>query len=96
MSCETHKKSDKKCQARILERVRTHMVAVSDVASGGLSEQERRVLELVTEGKTNKEIARVMGLSPKTVKNYLHHVFQKLQVKRRSEAAARFARGTPL
>lgn len=81
---------------RILECVRKHMAVVCDAASDGLSEQERRVLELVTEGKTNKEIAQVMGLSPKTVKNYLSHVFQKLQVKRRSEAAARFARATPL
>lgn len=81
---------------RILERVRTHMVTVRDAAGKGLSEQERRVLELVTEGKTNKEIAQVMRLSPKTVKNYLSHVFQKLQVRRRSEAAARFARATPL
>jgi len=81
---------------RILERVRTHMAVVSDAAGSGLSEQERRVLELVTKGKTNKEIAVVMRLSPKTVKNYLSHVFQKLQVTRRSEAAARFARATPL
>lgn len=77
---------------RILERVRTHLVVVCDVAGHALSEQERRVLELVAEGKTNKEIAQIMRLSPKTVKNYLSHVFQKLQVKRRSEAAARFAR----
>jgi DNA-binding NarL/FixJ family response regulator len=36
-----------------------------------------------------------MHLSPKTVKNYLSHVFQKLQITRRSEAAARFVRDTP-
>lgn len=81
---------------RILERVRTHMAVVSDAGGRGLSEQERRVLEWVTKGKTNKEIAVVMRLSPKTVKNYLSHIFQKLQVTRRSEAAARFARAKPL
>lgn len=81
---------------RILERVRTHMVVVPDAAGRGLSEQEHRVLALVAEGKTNKEIALTMHLSPKTVKNYLSHVFQKLHVTHRSEAAARFARATPL
>lgn len=57
-----------------------------------LSPQERRVLALVAEGKTNKEIAAALGLSDKTVKNYLSHVFQKLNLSRRAEAAAYFAR----
>jgi two-component system response regulator DevR len=56
-----------------------------------LSTQEQRVLSLVAQGKTNKEIAAVMKLSPKTVKNYLSHVFEKMQVKRRSQAAALYA-----
>ena len=58
-----------------------------------LSNQERRVLALVADGKTNKEIAAEMGLSPKTVKNYLSTVFEKLQVSSRSEAVARIIRG---
>jgi DNA-binding NarL/FixJ family response regulator len=58
-----------------------------------LSSQQRRVLTLVADGKTNKEIAAAMGLSPKTVKNYLSTVFEKLQVRRRSEAVARIVRG---
>ena len=58
-----------------------------------LSNQEQRVLALVADGKTNKEIAAEMGLSPKTVKNYLSTVFEKLQVSRRSEAVARIIRG---
>ena len=58
-----------------------------------LSNQERRVLALVADGKTNKEIAAAMGLSPKTVKNYLSNVFEKLQVSRRSQAVARIVRG---
>jgi DNA-binding NarL/FixJ family response regulator len=57
-----------------------------------LSAQERKVLALVAEGKTNKEIATALGLSDKTVKNYLSHVFEKLNVSRRAEAAAYFAR----
>ena len=53
-----------------------------------LTPQEQRIIALVAEGKTNKEIAVVMELSPKTVKNYLHNVFEKLGIKRRSQAAA--------
>lgn len=55
-----------------------------------LSPQERRVMELVTQGKTNKEIACALGLSDKTVKNYLSHVYEKLKVSRRAEATASF------
>ena len=58
-----------------------------------LSTQERRVLDLVVEGKTNKEIAAALALSDKTVKNYLSNAFQKLQVTRRAQAAALYARG---
>ena len=59
-----------------------------------LSGQERRVLALVAEGLTNKEVGEKLGLSDHTVKNYLVTVFEKLQVKRRSQAAAMFAHGT--
>ena len=59
-----------------------------------LSSQQQRVLALVADGKTNKEIAIELGLSPKTVKNYLSTVFEKLQVSRRSEAVARVIRGS--
>jgi DNA-binding NarL/FixJ family response regulator len=58
-----------------------------------LSAQERRVLALVVEGKTNKEIAAALELSDKTVKNYLSNAFQKLGVSRRSQAAVLFAGG---
>ena len=59
-----------------------------DRSLGSLSGQERRVLALVAEGKTNKEIGLDLGLSDNTVKNYLVSVFEKLHVKRRSQAAA--------
>jgi two-component system, NarL family, response regulator DevR len=60
-----------------------------------LSAQERRVLALVAEGKTNKEIAVELSLSDKTVKNYLSNTLDKLKVSRRSEAAAVYVRGSP-
>lgn len=57
-----------------------------------LTAQEHRVLELVARGKTNKEIGGTLGLSEKTVKNYLSHAFEKLSVSRRAQAAVLFAR----
>ncbi len=53
-----------------------------------LSAQEKRVLALVSEGLTNKEIGERLTLSENTVKNYLVNVFEKLRVKRRAHAAA--------
>lgn len=65
------------------------------VGGDKLSEQEERVLALVAEGQTNKEIAAAMNLSDKTVKNYLTNVFKKLQITRRAQAAALFAKRRP-
>lgn len=59
-----------------------------------LSAQERRVLALVAEGKTNKEIAAAMGLSDKTIKNYFSNILDKLGMSRRSQAAAFFVQNT--
>ena len=56
-----------------------------------LSKQECRVLALVVEGKTNKQIGADLGLSEKTVRNYLSNAFQKLGVTRRSQAAVIFS-----
>jgi two-component system, NarL family, response regulator DevR len=55
-----------------------------------LSAQERRVVLLVAEGKSNKEIAAALELSPKTVRNYLSNVFDKLQLSRRAEIITKF------
>jgi two-component system, NarL family, response regulator DevR len=63
-----------------------------DIAA--LSRQQRRVLELVTEGATNKEIGVALGLSENTVRNYLVTVFEKLEVKTRAQAASLFSRQT--
>ncbi|OQW33142.1 MAG: hypothetical protein A4E19_07330 [Nitrospira sp. SG-bin1] len=59
-----------------------------------LSPQERLILPLLAEGKTNKEIAAQLRLSDKTVKNYLANIFDKLHVKRRTEAVAWFMKET--
>lgn len=58
-----------------------------------LSAQERRVLALIAEGCTNKEVGAKLGLTEKTVKNYLSTVFEKLHVSRRAEAAVIYAQG---
>jgi two-component system response regulator DevR len=55
-----------------------------------LSPQELRIVSLVAEGKTNKEIAVALGLSDKTVKNYLSNAMEKLNTNRRSQTAAMY------
>jgi two-component system, NarL family, response regulator DevR len=82
----------------VMQRVIDHMKSIVEAADKDkdkdkdniLSPQEKRVLALVAEGKTNKEIATALDLSDKTVKNYLSNIFQKLQVSRRAQAAAIF------
>lgn len=64
----------------------------ADDKFGSLSAQEQRVLALVAEGKTNKAIATAMGLSDKTIKNYFSNILGKLNLARRSQAAAYFVR----
>jgi two-component system, NarL family, response regulator DevR len=59
-----------------------------------LSAQERRVLALVAAGLTNKQAGNQLRLSENTVKNYLASVFEKLQVKRRAQAAAIYVQQT--
>jgi len=56
-------------------------------AIGELTDRERAILDLVAQGKTNKEIAADLFLSEKTVKHYMTNVLQKLQVRNRVEAA---------
>ena len=82
---------------RVLSLVRNGPPQSEQDKLAQLSTQERRVLALVAEGKTNKEIAEQMTLSDKTVKNYLSNIFEKLKINRRSQAAVLFAenRGSP-
>jgi two-component system, NarL family, response regulator DevR len=78
----------------LAERAMIHIKAITDPTSAtpALSEQEQRVLAQVAKGNTNKEVAAAMGLSDKTVKNYLNSIFHKLNVSRRSEAVAHYWR----
>ena len=76
----------------LFQRMRSFSNSEPNHTGGTLSPQEERVMILVAEGKTNKEIALDMGLSEKTVKNYLSNIFQKMQVSRRSQAAVLFER----
>lgn len=79
---------------RVFGKVQSLMQNPSGNKLGLLSAQERKVLALVAEGKTNKEIAAVMGLSDKTIKNYFSNILDKLQMTRRSQAAAYFVQHT--
>lgn len=55
----------------------------------GISPREREVLEEIAAGRSNKEIARRLGVSPNTVKTHVAHLFEKLEAKRRTDAIAR-------
>lgn len=81
--------------ARVMRLVRAQSAGATNEDLSALSPQERRVLELVAEGKTNKEVGEQLGLSDNTVKNYLGSVFEKLRIKRRSQAAALYVQNTP-
>ncbi len=76
--------------ARVMQMVKSNGQG-EDTSLSTLSPQEHRVLALIAEGQTNKEVAAQLGLAEKTVKNYLSTVFEKLHVSRRSQAAALYA-----
>jgi two-component system, NarL family, response regulator LiaR len=59
------------------------------LAALGLTGQELKVLEQLAAGRSNKEIARALGLSPNTVKTHLANLFAKLEVRRRTQAIGR-------
>jgi DNA-binding NarL/FixJ family response regulator len=79
---------------RVLTRIKDQASTGAEQKGADLSPQEQKVVALVAEGQTNKEIAVALGLSDKTVRNYLSNIFQKLQVSRRSQAAALYVRRT--
>ena len=68
--------------------VGTNTAATSDDTSG-LTDREREVLALLAEGSSNAQIARMLGLSLKTVQNYVSRILDKLQVADRTQAALR-------
>jgi len=73
---------------RVLERVRRIATGKSNDELSVLTSQEQKILMLVAEGKTNKEIAADVFLSDKTVKNYVSSILSKLNLERRAQAAA--------
>lgn len=81
---------DPNVTSRVLERLRTG--APEDKRLEGLTEQERRILDLLAEGLTNREIAERMYLAEKTVKNYVSNLLAKMGMQRRTEAAVYAAR----
>jgi DNA-binding NarL/FixJ family response regulator len=72
---------------KVLRRMRQLSEGEHDELAA-LSPQERKILAAIAEGKTNKEIAQEVFLSDKTVKNYVSSILSKLNLRRRSEAAA--------
>jgi DNA-binding NarL/FixJ family response regulator len=76
----------------LLTRMQLQKEEVSESQRTALSTQQQRVLALIAQGKTNKEIGLSLDLSDKTVKNYIRFIFQKLKVTRRAQAAALFIR----
>ena len=79
----------------VLMEVREMANGLTTACMGDLSPQERRLLPLVAEGRTNKEIAVALSLSDKTVKNYISNMYSKLGVTRRSQVATLYARTLP-
>ena len=73
---------------RVLERVRRVASGDDRDELSDLTAQERKILLLVADGKTNKEIASEVFLSDKTVKNYVSSILSKLNLQRRAQAAA--------
>lgn len=80
---------------RVLARMKSLAGTATQEKGDPLSPQEQRVLGLVAEGLTNKEIAASMNLSDKTVGNYLANIYQKLHVSRRVQAASYFTAHFP-
>ena len=73
---------------KVLERMRRIATGGAQDELAQLTAQEQKILLLVAEGKTNKEIAAEVFLSDKTVKNYVSSILSKLNLQRRAQAAA--------
>jgi DNA-binding NarL/FixJ family response regulator len=80
---------DPSVTARVLERVRNRD---QDDELSMLTGQERKILDLIAEGLTNRQIGERLFLAEKTVKNYVSNLLAKLGMSRRTEAAAYAAR----
>lgn len=76
---------DPQTTARVMDRIRTDATKVDPLAS--LTDQERRILDLIGEGLTNRQIGEHLFLAEKTVKNYVSSILAKLGLQRRTQAA---------
>src|SRR5437667_10153029 len=81
---------DPRAASQLMARLRDQSAKRDPLA--GLTGQERRILELIGEGLTNRQIGERMYLAEKTVKNYVSALFAKLGMERRTQAAAYAAR----
>ena len=81
---------DPQAAATVMRRMRDQASATDPLA--GLTDQERRILTLIGEGLTNRQIGDRLFLAEKTVKNYVSALFAKLGMQRRAQAAAYAAR----
>lgn len=77
---------DPEAASRVMRRMRDQATATDPLA--GLTDQERRILALIGEGLTNRQIGDRLFLAEKTVKNYVSALFAKLGMQRRAQAAA--------
>jgi two-component system, NarL family, response regulator DevR len=81
---------DQEAASRVMKRMRDQ--ATRSDPLGTLTSQEKRILELIGEGLTNRQIGERLFLAEKTVKNYVSALFAKLGMERRTQAAAFAAR----
>jgi DNA-binding NarL/FixJ family response regulator len=81
---------DPKAASQLMSRLRGQSAKTDPLA--GLTPQEKRILELIGEGLTNRQIGERLFLAEKTVKNYISGLFAKLGMERRTQAAAYAAR----
>ena len=81
---------DPQAAATVMRRIRDQATATDPLAT--LTDQERRILALIGEGLTNRQIGDRLFLAEKTVKNYVSALFAKLGMQRRAQAAAYAAR----
>jgi DNA-binding NarL/FixJ family response regulator len=71
----------------LLAAAESRPISAADDRPARLSEREMTVLRLVARGQSDKHIARVLGISPKTVADYVQHVYDKIGVRSRAGAA---------
>ena len=78
---------DPEVTRKVLERIRKMAASSDEVVRAALSDQEKRVLRLAAQGKTNKQIAADLFLSDKTVKHHISNILSKLNLSSRAQAA---------